>query len=66
MTGPSQGKGRLQIAVGLKSELPFEIVLGEPRGSGVIRGITERALLADFVAKVPKCRAINFPQLDEP
>jgi hypothetical protein len=34
---PSQGKGRLQIAVGLKSELPFEIVLGEPRGSGVTR-----------------------------
>jgi hypothetical protein len=34
---PSQGKGRLQIVVGLKSELPFEIVLGEPRGSGVTR-----------------------------
>jgi hypothetical protein len=34
---PSQDKGRLQIAVGLKSELPFEIVLGEPRGSGVTR-----------------------------
>src|SRR4030088_2470478 len=33
----SQGKGRLQIAVGLNSELPFEIVRGEPRGSGVTR-----------------------------
>jgi hypothetical protein len=53
---PSQGKGRPQIAVGFKSELPFEIARAEPRGSEVIRrkdtsegaaiGITERPLLA--------------------
>jgi hypothetical protein len=53
---PSQGKGRPQIAVGFKSELPFEIARAESRGSEVIRrkdisegaaiGITERPLSA--------------------